>query len=59
MEQEKETFQFVEEEIKKEEIETDEAPINHSEKQEEDFVTGLPAWDLNPPYEVVRRVTRS
>ena len=28
------------------------------EKQAEDFVTGLPSWDLTPPYEVIRRVTR-
>ena len=28
------------------------------EKITEDFVTGLPDWDLTPPYEVVRRVTR-
>lgn len=24
----------------------------------QDFVTGLPSWDLEPPYEVVRRVNR-
>lgn len=30
-----------------------------NEKQlTEDFVTGLPSWDLEPPYEVVRRVNR-
>lgn len=26
--------------------------------KEEDFVTGLPEWDLTPPYEVIRRVNR-
>ena len=48
-------------------------PINEDEKQEfipttkkeiktepkeEDFVTGLPEWDLTPPYEIIRRVNR-
>lgn len=28
------------------------------EIKEEDFVTGLPEWDLAPPYEVIRRVNR-
>lgn len=56
MEQEKETFQFVENEIKEEKKE--ELPVKTVETQEEDFVTGLPDWDLVPPYEVVRRVTR-
>lgn len=28
------------------------------EVKEEDFVTGLPEWDLAPPYEVIRRVNR-
>lgn len=25
---------------------------------EDSFVTGLPDWDLTPPYEVVRRINR-
>lgn len=28
------------------------------EAQAQAFVTGLPDWDLTPPYEVVRRVNR-
>lgn len=28
------------------------------ETQAQAFVTGLPDWDLTPPYEVVRRVNR-
>ena len=27
-------------------------------KKAEDFVTGLPDWDLTPPYEIIRRVNR-
>lgn len=49
-------FQFIDEE----------QPINEKQNEDniskeeitEDFVTGLPNWDLTPPYEVVRRVTR-
>ena len=31
---------------------------NDNNNLAEDFVTGLPSWDLEPPYEVIRRVTR-
>lgn len=62
MEQEN-TFEYVQ---NKEEIIIDNSaqaqPIvennNDNNNLAEDFVTGLPSWDLEPPYEVIRRVTR-
>lgn len=45
-------------------IEKPESEDNSNEKSEETnyetpFVTGLPTWDLNPPYEVMKRGERS
>lgn len=57
-------FQFITEEEKVVSIveENNEVPISNEikidNKTTEDFVTGLPDWDLAPPYEVVRRVIR-
>lgn len=58
MEEEKNTspFQFVNKEEIEEKIEKEE-PTN-KQVIAEDFVTGLPEWDLTPPYEVIRRVNR-
>lgn len=50
------TFQFIKEEEKPKEKENKENVINPNIK--EDFVTGLPDWDLAPLYEVIRRVKR-
>lgn len=32
--------------------------IKEKEEQTEAFVTGLPDWDLTPPYDFIRRVSR-
>ncbi len=56
------TFTYVED--NKEEINTkdEENKVTNEQKSSEEqtqaFVTGLPDWDLTPPYEVVRRVIR-
>lgn len=49
-------FQFIteEENIPNEEKEQ----IIVDEQTAEAFVTGLPDWDLTPPYEIIRRVSR-
>lgn len=59
------TFEYVESQentptIQNSPIEQEVNMINNTEPKQaaEDFVTGLPSWDLTPPYEVIRRVTR-
>ena len=49
-------FQFITEEknIPNEE----KKQIKVDEQTTEAFVTGLPDWDLAPPYEIIRRVSR-
>ena len=53
-------FQFINEEIKTEPVNINEAKeeIKINDETTEVFVTGLPDWDLAPPYEVIRRVNR-
>lgn len=57
---EQNTFEYINnvEETPKENIETNIKLEETPQKLTEDFVTGLPSWDLEPPYEVVRRVNR-
>lgn len=56
------TFTYVEKNIEqnntkdKEKQSTNKETITEEETQA--FVTGLPEWDLVPPYEVIRRVIR-
>lgn len=60
MEQELNTFEYINpvQEPQEENIKVN-TKIEETEQQlTEDFVTGLPSWDLEPPYEVVRRVNR-
>jgi len=50
-------FQFINQEeniVSSEE----QAQIKIDEQTTEAFVTGLPDWDLTPPFEVIRRVSR-
>lgn len=60
MEENKNPFQFINEEeittpiVEEKEISTE----NNSEDTAEAFVTGLPEWDLTPPFEIIRRVNR-
>lgn len=52
------TFQFIGEEKETQNTENKEQSKIDIIKDTEDFVHGLPSWDLNPPYEVIRRVKR-
>ncbi|MBQ7137043.1 MAG: hypothetical protein IJO43_03620 [Bacilli bacterium] len=55
------TFEFInnEENIIPLETETKEIKdVKIDAQTTEDFVTGLPSWDLTPPYEIIRRVSR-
>lgn len=55
------TFAYVNTEDNNEEKVTNQDDDKHEESvetQAQAFVTGLPDWDLTPPYEVVRRVNR-
>lgn len=57
------TFEYINTDIQinnQEEVKTILSDITQTENKQlaEDFVTGLPNWDLEPPYEVIRRVTR-
>jgi len=48
---------FIEEDNNKDET-INNMVIENNEKVADDFVNGLPEWDLLPPYEVIRRVSR-
>ncbi len=55
------TFTYVNNENKNDEkviTQDDDKHEETVETQAQAFVTGLPDWDLTPPYEVVRRVNR-
>lgn len=55
------TFTYVNNENKNDEkviTQDDDKHEESVETQAQAFVTGLPDWDLTPPYEVVRRVNR-
>lgn len=57
----KNTFQYVNTEEKQpveNPINEEKQPVEDNQKLAEDFVTGLPSWDLEPPYATIRRVTR-
>lgn len=60
MEEEQNTFEYINpvQETQKENFEVNTKIEEIEQKLGEDFVTGLPSWDLEPPYEVVRRVNR-
>lgn len=51
-------FQFINEEENKVSPNEVKDEIKINEQTTEAFVTGLPDWDLTPPYEVIRRVNR-
>jgi len=51
-------FQFINEEEKIISTSETKDEIKIDEETTEAFVTGLPDWDLAPPYEVIRRVNR-
>lgn len=60
MEQEQNTFEYIKpvQEPQEEKINITAKEQENKKQLTEDFVTGLPSWDLEPPYEVVRRVNR-
>ena len=60
MEQEQNTFEYIKpiQEPQEENINITTKEQENEKQLAEDFVTGLPSWDLEPPYEVVRRVNR-
>ena len=51
-------FQFINEEEKVISTRETNEDIKNDDQTVEVFVTGLPDWDLAPPYEVIRRVNR-
>jgi len=52
------TFEFINNEENVIPLESEIKNIKTDEQTTEDFVTGLPSWDLTPPYEIIRRVSR-
>lgn len=56
-EQNNSPFQYVEENSIDQNVTQEEQELDTNQLTE-GFVTGLPDWDLTPPYEVIRRVTR-
>ena len=60
MEQEQNTFEYIKpiQEPQGENMNINTKEQKNDQQIAEDFVTGLPSWDLEPPYEVIRRVYR-
>lgn len=52
------TFEYIEENKNITEPVQNNNEIKITEEMKEAFVTGLPEWDLIPPYDLIRRVNR-
>jgi len=52
------TFEYIEENNNKTTLSQNNNEIKITEEMKDAFVTGLPEWDLTPPYDLIRRVNR-
>ena len=52
------TFEYIEENENTTPPDENNNEIKITEEMKDAFVTGLPEWDLTPPYDLIRRVNR-